>query len=158
TRGLLVVALGLFVAAGALAVVKPSMNDAPPTAYQAHTKLTLPSISTPTDQYTQPFVEQTQIRQGDTLAAILQRLCIQEQHLLNFLTHNKNARSIYKLYPGRTVQAALDAEGRMVWLRYYHTPAKTDKHDAKTAWLEVRPNQPENYQAKEHTKVTEAQT
>lgn len=158
TRGLLVVALGLFVAAGALAVVKPTMNEAP-AVYQAQTQLRLPALSNQAaDAYSEPFIEQTQIRQGDTLSAILQRLGVQEPGLLNFLTHDKNARSIYKLYPGRVVQAALDSEGQMVWLRYHHTPAKIEKQQALTAWLEVSPTGPESYQAQERTKTTEAQT
>src|SRR5690606_41635855 len=69
-----------------------------------------------------PYTTKTQTRRGDPLAALLQRLRINESGLQQFLVQNKNARAIYKLYPGRTVQAALDDSGALVWLRYNHTP------------------------------------
>src|SRR3546814_15178479 len=62
--------------------------------------------------FSAPFISETQIRRGDTLAALLQRLRIQERGLQPFLVQNKDARSIYKLYPGRSVQAAPDKDGR----------------------------------------------
>src|SRR5690625_6726255 len=82
TRGLLVVALGLFVAAGALAVVKPTMNEAP-AVYQAQTQLRLPALSNQAaDAYSEPFIEPTQIRQGDKRTATLQRRGEQKQGVL----------------------------------------------------------------------------
>ena len=114
TGGLMLVALGLFATAGALAVVKPITEAAPPAVYQARQTLSLPSTLPTLPEVAleqSPFIDETRIRSGDTLAAVLQRLNVQEANLQQFLVQNEDARSIYKLYPGRTVQAALDAQG-----------------------------------------------
>ena len=137
TRSLLFAAGGLFLTAAALAVVKPGPQPDP--VFQARQTLDLPPLDTHTDEDTQPYIASTRIRRGDTVADILNRLGVRADGLLAFLTHDKNARSIYKLYPGRTVQAGLDGQGRMVWLRYAHTPATTVKSGVNSAWLEVRP-------------------
>ena len=137
TRSLLFAAGGLFLTAAALAVVKPGPQPEP--VFQARQTLDLPPLDTHTDEDAQPYIASTRIRRGDTVADILNRLGVREDGLLAFLTHDEHARSIYKLYPGRTVQAGLDEQGRMVWLRYAHTPATTAKSGVNSAWLEVRP-------------------
>src|SRR3546814_5622639 len=104
--GLTFAALGLFVTAAALAVVKPSSHDELPELYQASQALALPDpFPEPLNHFSSPFVHQTRIRRGDTLAALLSRLNVHEQGLMRFLIQDKDARSIYKLYPGRTIEA-----------------------------------------------------
>jgi len=83
------------------------------------------------------YISETRIRSGDTLAALLARLEINEPGLQQFLTVTPEARSIYRLYPGRTVQAAHDANGKMRWLRYIHTPGTTEDGKVITAMLQV---------------------
>ncbi|NYT36135.1 M23 family metallopeptidase [Allopusillimonas soli] len=152
-NGLVLIALGLFATAAALAVVKP---PEPPALYQATQTLLLPApqpLASGTSE--QPYISETEIRRGDTLAALLQRLQIDEPGLQSFLVRNKNARAIYKLYPGRTVQAALDADGRMVWLRYNHGDGEKDgKYLAR--WLEIRPDNG-GYVAEERSEVAATQ-
>src|SRR5690606_5478061 len=109
------------------------------------------------NNFTKPFISQTQIRSGDTLAAILQRLHVQESGLLSFLTHDKNARSIYKLYPGRSLEAAMDQDGNLVWLRYNHTPYASDKGQPVSRWLEVTPKGDGTFSAQEHTQAAGSQ-
>jgi len=70
------------------------------------------------------YVQETRVQAGDTLAAILQRLHVNQPGLLPFLIQDPQARAIYKLYPGRSVQAAVDESGKLAWLRYHHTPAE----------------------------------
>ncbi|WP_407932586.1 peptidoglycan DD-metalloendopeptidase family protein [Castellaniella denitrificans] len=137
TRSLLFAAGGLFLTAAALAVVQPSAPPEP--AFQARQTLDLPPLNARSDQKAAPYIASTRIRRGDTVSDLLNRLGVNEDGLLAFLTHDERARSIYKLYPGRTVQAALDDQGRMVWLRYAHTPGTTVKSGVDSAWLEVRP-------------------
>ncbi|WP_301116663.1 M23 family metallopeptidase [Pusillimonas sp. (ex Stolz et al. 2005)] len=155
--GLATIALGLFVAAAALAVVKPSSHIDPPAFTQTRTTLPLPApFPEASLKYSSPFIDETRIRPGDTVSALLQRLDVDEEGLLSFLTHDKSARSIYKLYPGRVVQAALNEEGQLVWLRYYHTPAATQDGTSMSRWLEVRPDGNGGFQASEEAE--QAQT
>lgn len=158
TNGLVFMAFGLFATAAALAVVKPSAP--PPPVYQAHQSLALPALlpaRVAQTQFSAPFVDETRIRPGDTLAAVLQRLNIHEDKLLPFLVHDKDARSIYKLYPGRSVQAALDENGDLAWLRYYHTPGTTDNGGFVSKWLEITPTGDGGYTAAEHSQATDTQ-
>lgn len=161
TGGLVLVALGLFAAAGALAVVQPGPAFVPPPVYQARQVLDLPgplpafgeAVATDT-----PFIDETRIRSGDTLAAVLQRLNVQEANLQQFLVQEESARSIYKLYPGRTVQAALNAQGSLEWLRYYHTPGTREGKEFVAKWLEVKPDSNGGFTAQEKSEATDTQT
>lgn len=159
-KSLLVLAFGLFAGAAAIAVVKPQ-NE--PVIYQASQALELPSGVSPLGQdSTEPFVHETRIRRGDSLATLLQRLQVEASGLQAFLTHDKNARSIYKLYPGRSIQVALTDESDLLWLRYLHTPTDISNGTAVAKWLEVRPDNNGGFQASEeslkvqtHTQVAE---
>ncbi|HEU0230765.1 MAG TPA: peptidoglycan DD-metalloendopeptidase family protein [Burkholderiaceae bacterium] len=149
---MLVVALGLFVTAAALAVVNPDSHDALPNLYQARAELALPDpFPQPSQHFSSPFVHQTRIRRGDTLAALLSRLDVREPGLLKFLTHDKDARSIYKLYPGRLMEAGVDENGALSWLRYDHTPGAEENGQYVAKWLEVRPDEKGGFTAVERT-------
>lgn len=158
-NGVVLVALALFGTAAALAVVKPP--EAPVT-YHTEQRLALPDpFPTPlghdASTLAAPFVSETRIERGDTLAALLQRLDVHEKGLLPFLTHNEDARSIYKLYPGRTLQAALDIEGNLVWLRYNHTPSAVENGTSVAKWLEVTPDGEGGFVAQELSKMADVQ-
>lgn len=151
-KSLLVLAFGLFAGAAAIAVVQPK-NE--PIIYQASTALDLPAGVTPLQASNpEPFIHETRIRRGDTLAGLLQRLQIQAPGLQQFLTHDKSARSIYKLYPGRAIQAALTDTNELIWLRYIHTPSDSEKGEAMTKWLEIRPTE-DGYEAQENALAVE---
>ncbi|HUH88926.1 MAG TPA: M23 family metallopeptidase [Pusillimonas sp.] len=156
TRSLATFALGLFVAAAALAVVKPNSYADLPTFTETSRSLALPTpFPQPPSTYSSPFIDETRIQPGDTVSALLQRLDVDESGLLAFLTHDESARSIYKLYPGRTVQAALDEHGDLAWLRYYHTPASTQNGTSVSRWLEVRPDGKGSFTATEEAEQTD---
>lgn len=158
-NGLLGVALGLCVAAAALAVVKPSDEDgALPLTHAVRQTLALPMpFPSATSGFDQPFINETQIRAGDTLSALLQRLHVQEPALQKFLAHDKDARSIYKLKPGRSMQAAVDQDGHLVWLRYNHTPGIDDHGHFVSKWLEVEPDGRGAFAAREASAPAEIQ-
>ncbi|MFT0533248.1 peptidoglycan DD-metalloendopeptidase family protein [Castellaniella hirudinis] len=159
TRSVLFAAGGLFLTAAALAVVKPSPPPEP--IYQARQTLALPALDSAAPQAAAsvaPYIASTRIRRGDTVSDLLHRLGVSEDGLLAFLTHNKNARAIYKLYPGRTVQAALDDQGNLVWLRYAHTPGAAVKSGIQSAWLEVRPDADNQFVAQERTTAAMRET
>ena len=148
-KGLLFVALGLFAGAAAVAVKPPAPSNEP-VIFQARTTLDLPhSFDSLSNSFSEPFISETRIRRGDTLAALLQRLDIRAEGLQQFLTHHEDARSIYKLYPGRAIQAALDDNNQLQWLRYHHTPSATENGRPVSRWLEVRPNGEGSYVATE---------
>ena len=154
-RGLLLVALGLFGTAGALAVVQPPEK---PIVYTERSVLDLPAIEALSDTATSdPFISETVIQRGDTLAALLQRLHINERGLQAFLVQEPSARSIYKLYPGRVIRAALDHEGKLVSLRYDHTPGTRDEGRYLSRWLEVTPDGKGGFVAAEKEQVADTQ-
>lgn len=156
TKSLLIAAAGLFITAAALAVVRPP--EAPLPVYRALETLDLAPLHTlSSNQASAPFIAETRIRRGDTMAALLQRLNVNEQGLLPFLVQSKDARSIYKLYPGRTVQAALDDRGALVWLRYTHTPGTQEGDGLVSKWLEVRPDGQNSFTAVEHSAAAQVQ-
>jgi murein DD-endopeptidase MepM/ murein hydrolase activator NlpD len=155
TRSLLFAAGGLFLTAAALAVVKPTTPPEP--IFQARQTLDLPPMGADLHS-SKPYIASTRIRRGDTVSDLLNRLGISEDGLLTFLTHEESARSIYKLYPGRTVQAALDDQGNMVWLRYAHTPGSSVKSGIESAWLEIRPDGHGNFTANERTTAAVPET
>ncbi|MGG4773541.1 M23 family metallopeptidase [Alcaligenaceae bacterium 429] len=153
-KGLLVLALGMFAGAAAIAVNPSSGDDSKPVLYQARTTLDLPfSIESLDSSFSDPFIQETRIRRGDTLASVLQRLNIREEGLQQFLTHDKDARSIYKLYPGRTVRAALDENNQLQSLSYFHTPSSTENGKPASRWLEVRTNGEGGFTASEEVSV-----
>ncbi len=137
-RGLLTLASGLFISAGLLALLQPDASALPKSTETA-VPLPLPALpaANATAQSDALYIEETRVKPGDTLAAILQRLGIEEQGLLGFLTRDPSARAIYKLYPGRSVQAAHDGDGRLAWLRYHHTPADRQDGQMVSRWLDV---------------------
>ena len=109
SRTLLVTAIGLFAGAAALGMVQhPDRSDIPSARIiQSVLPLTAEQVEVSTPSAA-PYISETRIRAGDTLAAVLQRLELDAPELQTFLTHDASARSIYKLYPGRSVQAATD--------------------------------------------------
>lgn len=160
-RTLIACAAGFFAAAAALGMAP---RDEPPLPVQH--LVTRPLPLEPGDMQigstgTAPFVSETRIRRGDTLAAVLQRLDAYDPRLLAFLTQDGGARSIYKLYPGRTVRAATDNQGNLAWLRYVHTPDAKDEDPARAGMarvLVVEADGQGGYTAQERTEGTTTRT
>lgn len=157
-RTLVVSAIGLFAGAAAIGMVsQPDRTALPPASVvQSILPMTADAMSVSASVDT-PYINETRIRSGDTLAAVLQRLELDEPGLQTFLTHDASARSIYKLYPGRSVQAATDAEGKLVWLRYIHTPGNDSEGQVVTKMLHVVPDGT-GYAADELVENTDRQT
>eukprot|EP00887_Chlorella_sp_A99_P003830 scaffold32.g3830.t1 len=138
-------------------VQQPDHTELPPTR-QVQSVLSLDAGQievSPT--WAAPYISETRIRAGDTLAAVLQRLDLDLPELQKFLTHDAGARSIYKLYPGRTVQAATDEEGNLLWLRYIHTESNEADGQITTRFLQVKPTD-DSYEAKEISQNTDRRT
>lgn len=158
-RALLAAAVGLFGAAAALGMVQApdDYTDMPPQR-QVRDVLDISSADMQVGESgSHPYISETRIRPGDTLAAILSRLGVSEPGLQAFLTQDESARSIYRLYPGRSVQAAVDADGKLVWLRYVHTPGAEKNGQVHTGLLLIEPDGDGGFKAQELTHETERQ-
>src|SRR5262245_54095400 len=64
------------------------------------------------------YWREERIQRGDTLAALLARLGVDEVEVAPALRNARSARSLYQLVPGRTVRARTTADGRLLELRY----------------------------------------
>lgn len=158
-RVILVTSLGLFAGAAALGMVQqPDRTELPQTrTIQSELRLETNQIEVSDAASDAPYISETRIRAGDTLAGVLQRLDVDAPGLQTFLTHDPNARSIYKLYPGRSIQAATNSAGQLIWLHYVHTPGNESDGQVVTKLLRVEPSG-DSYKAEELTQSTDLQT
>ncbi|TAK90483.1 MAG: M23 family metallopeptidase [Burkholderiaceae bacterium] len=145
-RALLSVA-GLF-ALGTVAAlaIAPQAYDAPPSAedLQIVTRdLSLPAtlpaqleaLGARNDQY----VRSERVRSGDTIAALLARMQVQDADLMQLLARDPLARPLVQLRAGRTIQLQVDDTGHLSWLRYNlpaNLPSADD--DSASAVLQIR--------------------
>ena len=86
--------------------------------------LSLPEFApaTPVDFYQY----QDRVQRGDSVAAILARLNVQDQRAFEFLKRDQTANSLFRqLRPGRTIQVRTSINGELQQLRYY---LSTDKY------------------------------
>lgn len=151
---------GLLVAAGAVAMVQPSDQTLVTQKLVADTfHLPLPTLER-NEQTTnqQDYRLETRIQSGDTIASILARLTVKEDGLMAFITTNKDTRkAAHRLYPGRTVQAALDHEGGLKWMRYYHTPSMEENGEFLTEYLELTKTGERSFEAEQKVGTTDSQ-
>ena len=73
------------------------------------------------------------VQRGDSVAGLLQRLSVNDRAAFEFMRTAKEARSIFQLSPGRTVQAVVDAEGELQSLVYLHSSDKLLEIKRQTA-------------------------
>lgn len=64
------------------------------------------------------FWRQERIQRGDTVAALLSRLNVDDREAIDYLRTANNAKSLRQLIPGKTVQAKTTEDGELLWLRY----------------------------------------
>ena len=64
------------------------------------------------------FTREERIQRGDTVASLLARLQVVDPEVLQLLRTNKQAKALHQLFPGRTVRATTDADGKLLSLRY----------------------------------------
>jgi murein DD-endopeptidase MepM/ murein hydrolase activator NlpD len=66
---------------------------------------------------TQKYVHEEKIRAGDTLAALMNRLGVEDEAAETFIKKDKLARAVMQLKTGKRVQAQTDEDGKLQWLR-----------------------------------------
>jgi len=166
---MLAAALALFAMAAVIGMVRPDAEPAPPQRL-VHAELDAVALLAPKEPKASderkdaaadaasalPYIVETRIQSGDTVADLLARLDVSAPGLLAFLTVDASARSIYRLYPGRSVQAASDASGKLLWLRYLHTPGGEENGEVITRLLHVE-STAEGFRAEERSHHTERQ-
>ena len=152
---------GLVVAAGAFAMVQPSNVVQPKQTTLSDTLvLQIPATS---DESTQAldlydYLHQTRVESGDTVPAILGRLGISEEGLMSFiLTDPLLRRAAVRLIPGRTVEAALNSDGSMEWIRYYHTPGTQQAGEHITEFLQITKRGPGSFVAEDVAEQTDSE-
>lgn len=112
----LVLAVIAFGAAG-VAPLAPDASDLPVKSVKLD--LSLPSLSeqiASLEQSDQTYVSEERVRPGDTLAALLNRLGVDDQPAANFIKSDTLARSVLQLKVGKRVQAQTTDDGELQWL------------------------------------------
>ncbi|MES2130681.1 MAG: M23 family metallopeptidase [Pseudomonadota bacterium] len=119
SAGAIFLAACAFGAAG-VAPLAPDASDLPVKSIVQD--LALPDLS---DQIaslekngdSQKFVHEERVRSGDTLAALLTRLGIDDTAAANFIKSDKQAKAIMQLKTGKKVTAQTSEDGELQWLR-----------------------------------------
>ena len=75
-----------------------------------------PTVAGP--QTEEAYWREERIQRGDTLAALLTRLRIEDQEAFRFLRSAPDAKALRQMLPGRVVRARTSEDGRLLDLRY----------------------------------------
>ena len=164
-RGVLIASsLVLFAGAAALGMVQPSGESLlPPEQKLVQQIVPIPLTAESSviefnqPQAATPFVHETRIRAGDSLATVLKRLDIADSELLSFMARDPNARAVYKLYPGRSVQSATNEHGQLLWIRYFHSPNVESNGKSVARLLQISTTE-NGFKAQEIEQLTEIHT
>lgn len=65
----------------------------------------------------QHYIREEKVRSGDSLASLLNRLGVDDAAAAEFIKNNKTAHAVMQLRSGKRVQAEIDADGELQWLR-----------------------------------------
>src|SRR5439155_1885271 len=113
--------------AAAVAPMAPDASDLPVKSIAQ--ELSLPDLSAQIaalEQRPQSFTHEERVRPGDTLAALLTRLGVDDEAAANFIKSDATARGVLQLKTGKPVQAETDEDGRLQWLRATVIDGKND--------------------------------
>lgn len=122
----LFLALCAFGAAG-VAPLAPDASDLPVQSIVQ--ELDMPTLAEQVAALTpaaQTFINEERVRPGDTLAALLQRLGVDDDDAAAFIKTDPIARGMLQLKAGKRVQAQTSADGQLIWM----SAADNDGRDA----------------------------
>lgn len=120
--------------AAAVAPLAPDASDLPVKSLAR--EMALPDLAAQLDaleQAPQTYVHEEKVRPGDTLAAVLARLGVDDDKAAAFIKSDPVARSILKLKPGKRIQAKTDSDGDLQWL----SSLVSDSRDANPLHLTI---------------------
>jgi len=135
-------ALSLYGGASALASLGDDLLAQPlPSGNRVSAELVLDDLGAQTERLAaqeQRYIASDTLRAGDTIAAALQRLHVDDQQALAFLRSDATARRLYDLRPGRTITAQTDANGALQWLQF-PVPGRRDSDAANPSAADAAP-------------------
>ncbi|SER42814.1 Murein DD-endopeptidase MepM and murein hydrolase activator NlpD, contain LysM domain [Nitrosomonas sp. Nm51] len=107
-----------FVTAFGIAPHSPSLHDVEikEVVRDLYLPEVLPELNATSEQ---SFWRQETIRRGDTIAAILGRLDVNQHDKQDFLRTARDSRAMRRLQPGKTIYAQTTADGGLLTLRYF---------------------------------------
>lgn len=112
----LTLAMFAFGAAG-VAPMAPDPSDLPVKSITQ--ELALPSLGeqiATLESQQQPYIREDKVRAGDTLAALMTRLGVNDAAATDFIKANPTARNVLDLKAGKRVQAQVADDGSLQWL------------------------------------------
>jgi len=112
----LFLAVCAFGAAG-VAPMAPDVSDLPIQSLSQ--ELSLPQLSdqiAELSKQNQRYVSEERIRSGDTLAALMMRLGVDDEAAANFIRSDTTARAVLHLKAGKRVRAQVSDDGELDWL------------------------------------------
>jgi cell envelope opacity-associated protein A len=81
-----------------------------------------PSVAAQVDEITrrsESFLREARVQRGESVGALLARMGVEDADAVQFVRVDAQARPLVRLPQGRLVQANIDAEGRLNWLRAF---------------------------------------
>lgn len=117
SAGAIFLAVCAFGAAG-VAPLAPDASDLPVKSIAQD--LELPNLAdqiAALQQDEQQFIHEEKVRAGDTLAALLNRLGVDDQAAVSFIKTDKVAKGVMQLKTGKRVQAQTGQNGELQWLK-----------------------------------------
>ncbi len=124
----IVLALGVLLLLPAFGLLT-AFGVAPDTATEQLTRqkitetLVLPPLQS-NSVATETFLALDRVQRGDSVASVLARLNVNDTAAFNYLRTAQDARIIYQLRPGRSMQATTDGTGKLKQLRYFYGSEK----------------------------------
>ncbi|HSC23971.1 MAG TPA: peptidoglycan DD-metalloendopeptidase family protein [Casimicrobiaceae bacterium] len=114
-QALAIAVLGL-AGVAAFGITPDTTLDAPQVRTISRT-LPLPTVAVdePADDR---YWREERVERGDTIGSLLARASVVDPDALGFLRSDANARALYQLKPGRSLQVATDDDGRLQGLRF----------------------------------------
>ena len=109
-------AIPLFAVLAAFGIAPDTLTDRVPVARVVQ-QIDLVVSSLP-DTVEQGNWQEDRIQRGDTVAALLDRLGVDDPEALAFLRQSKEARAVTQLRPGKTVRARTGEQGELLALEY----------------------------------------
>lgn len=101
------------------------------------------------------YIREETVRNGDTLGVLLARLQVQDPETIRALLQHPQARKLLQLKAGRLLQAQVDDQGQLLWLRY-QLLADTDTRSDKYPVHDVAENDGTENKAAENNTVNNA--
>src|SRR6185436_180446 len=120
---LVVAALPFFGVVAAFGIAPDTVPD-PIELQHVVEDIALPSWPPAGKQEIAHYWREERIQRGDTVAAVLARLNVNDHAAISYLLQAKDVRSLYQLIPGRSIRAVTTENGGLESLSYINTDGR----------------------------------